>query len=459
MKRFAWVTSLLLLFTADAYSRGSDSMVVIGKINTEGNKVTRKDVILRELDIESGTTIPRDSIAAFMTQNRLRLFNLQLFNEVEQSISESGNDTIVWNIKVKERWYIIPKGILQFADRNLNTWWADQNHDPNRVSAGLTMTDRNFRGNLEMLAVTVQAGYTQQFGISYTRPYINKGRTHGIGVVASLAQSKQTYYKTVLNKLAFAGGYRGPVIWRQLEAGLEYHYRPGYANRHIIRASYKDYSVDDTILQLNPDYFADSSNRARFIELNYKYEYNGVDNWNYSLVGEKVVSSLVTRFGIEGIKFQSYVQFEAGMFRQPIPKWYVSLVSRGRLMAPKQQPYYFRNGLGTATDYVRGYEYYVTDGYSYGLLRLSLKRQIFNNTYSLPLKYFTAIPVRVYPKIFFDMGYIDGPTGYINSLSNTLMYSLGAGIDIVTLYDVKIRLEYARNQLGQNGVYLHFNSE
>ena len=128
-------------------------------------------------------------------------------------------------------------------------------------------------------------------------------------------------------------------------------------------------------------------------------------------------------------------------------------------MYPQQQPYYFRNGLGTSTDYVRGYEYYVTDGYNYGVLRLNLKREVFNNTYSLPVQYFTAIPVRVYPKLFFDVGYINTPNAGTNTLANTVLYSFGAGIDIVTLYDVKIRVEFARNHLGQNGVYLHFNSE
>jgi hypothetical protein len=115
--------------------------------------------------------------------------------------------------------------------------------------------------------------------------------------------------------------------------------------------------------------------------------------------------------------------------------------------------------LGTQTDYVRGYEYYVTDGYQYGLVRLSLKRELFNNTYSLPVRYFTAVPVRIYPKVFFDAGYINNPTPSSNTLVNTLQYSLGVGLDLVTFYDMKVRLEYARNHLGQNGLYLHFNSE
>jgi hypothetical protein len=36
-----------------------------------------------------------------------------------------------------------------------------------------------------------------------------------------------------------------------------------------------------------------------------------------------------------------------------------------------------------------------------------------------------------------------------------LLYSLGGGFDIVTLYDLHLRLEYSFNQLGENGLFLH----
>jgi hypothetical protein len=101
----------------------------------------------------------------------------------------------------------------------------------------------------------------------------------------------------------------------------------------------------------------------------------------------------------------------------------------------------------------------VIDGYNYGVLRMDLKREIFNHTYSLPIRYFTAVPLRIYPKIFVDGGYIQGSATNNNFLTNQLLYSIGAGLDVVTLYDIKIRFEFAWNHLKQNGLYLHFNSE
>ena len=47
------------------------------------------------------------------------------------------------------------------------------------------------------------------------------------------------------------------------------------------------------------------------------------------------------------------------------------------------------------------------------------------------------------------------PTPGLNTLNNKMLFSGGIGIDIVTIYDVSIKLEWSFNQIGQNGLYLH----
>lgn len=450
-----WV---LLLMAAAAIGQPV-GRVVVRSIQVHGNRVTRKAVVLRETGMYDGISLHPDSVTHLITRNKLRLFNLQLFNKVEQYTDSVAPDTVDWHIHLHERWYLMPTGILQFADRNINTWWADHRYDFNRVSAGFTLTNNNFRGNLESFSITVQGGYTQRLGISYMRPYLHQKRIHGFGFNVWSGRSTQTWYRTESNKLQFAGNYSGPAMAWQAGGALCYAFRPRYAARHLFQVGYQYYRVADSIAMLNPEYFADSSRTARFAELNYRYEYNNTDNWNYSMRGEKLVTTTVVRAGMEGITFQAFVNYEAGLFRHLGGKWYGAAISRGRVMLPAQQPYFFRNGLGTSADYVRGYEYYVTDGYHYGLLRADLRRELFNNTWSIPVRYFTAVPVRIYPKLFADVGGISGPNQRGNTLANKWMYSYGAGVDIITLYDIKIRIEYARNHLGQNGLYLHFNSE
>lgn len=433
--------------------------VRVGSISVSGNKVTRRSVILRELNIAEGSRLPVDSVNEVIASNKQRLLNLQLFNSVEQALTYENDTTISWNIIVQERWYYIPTGILQFADRDINAWWVNSDHDIRRVTAGVTVTDINFRGNLEQLAVTVQGGYTEKLGISYLRPYVNKGQTHGWGFMADVARSRVAYYASVKDKLAFAGDYTGPVIWQMADVGARYVYRPAYASRHLFQLSYNALHVGDTITKLNEDYYKNGGTSTKYLELLYRFEYNRVDNWSYPLKGFKLVNYLVLRDGFEGLNFQAFLNDEVGYFSNPFRKWYTAVILRGRLMYPQDQPYYFRGGLNMQREQVRGYEYYVADGYNYGILRIDVKREIFSKRYAVPVKYINTVPFRVYPKVFFDMGYINNPYPGNNTLPGTLLYSFGAGVDIVTLYDVKVRIEFARNHLGQNGLYLHFNSE
>ena len=68
------------------------------------------------------------------------------------------------------------------------------------------------------------------------------------------------------------------------------------------------------------------------------------------------------------------------------------------------------------------------------------------------------IPFRIYGKIYGNAGYAYNPQPGFNSLTNRMLYSGGLGLDIVTLYDVNIRLEWSFNQIGQNAIYLHKKS-
>jgi hypothetical protein len=79
----------------------------------------------------------------------------------------------------------------------------------------------------------------------------------------------------------------------------------------------------------------------------------------------------------------------------------------------------------------------------------------------LPLEKFNTFHYACYAGIFADMGYVQSlneQSQMMNSLSNTVLYGYGAGIDFVTYYDIVIRAEYSFNRQGENGFFLHFNS-
>lgn len=447
------------IFIPDSISREMNTRLRLRNIIITGNKHTRDNVIMREMSVQKGELITADTLHAIIDLNQKRIFNLSLFTEVTIQVLKVDERTIDWHIKVSEQWYLIPEVAFQLADRNFNVWWKEQNRDIRRANIGLTLKHRNFRGNMEQLSGTAQIGYTQKFGLEYFKPYIDKKQQHGLGASFFISKNEEMFFNTNRNKLEFIKTPREFVI-RRFEAAAVYVYRPGYASKHLIELRYRDYKIKDTVITLNPGYYENSSNEMQLVELSYRYDLNKVDNWNYPLTGFKIIGNFVSRVGIKGMTFQNFANIEAGKFYSMGDKWYSSNIIRARLMVPQKQPYAFRGALGIEPDYVRGYEYYVVDGSQFGLLRNSLKYELVNTTIrNIPIKYLPVLPIRLYPKIFTDFGYVVNKTPGNSFLNNRLLYSAGFGLDIVSAYDFKLRLEYTWNHLGEKGLFLHINSE
>lgn len=445
--------------SADTGSYVKMEKQTIRLINIDGNKRTRRSIILREMSVAEGDKVSKQKMEETAELNRKRLMNLALFSEaIVRTIPV--NDTVVdWYITVRELWPILPEMTLKLADRNFNVWWNEQNRDIRRANLGITLKHRNFRGNREELSATVQVGYTQKFGLEYFRPFIDKKQQNGLGASFFISQNEETFYKTDSNKLRFVK-LPGKYIIRQFEAAAQYVHRPGYANRHTIETRYRDFKVDDTIVKLNKDYYKDGSKNLQLLEFTYRYDLNEVDNWNYPLNGLKIVGYAIVRAGIKGFDFQSMINAEVGYFKRLGRKWLLAEVLRGRLTVPDEQPYTFRYAMGNSSEYVRGYEYYVIDGAQYGLLRSNLKYELLNTAIrNFPIKFLAVIPIRVYPKVFVDVGYVSNRFSGNSFLNNRGLVGYGVGIDVISIYDFKFRLEYAWNHMGEKGLFLHLNSE
>jgi hypothetical protein len=143
------------------------------------------------------------------------------------------------------------------------------------------------------------------------------------------------------------------------------------------------------------------------------------------------------------------------------PKTYLNLRSYGILKFPFKQPYFNQRLLGYNEVFMQGYEYYVIDGVAGGYLKATATRELINfhgNFLRKKREEPLHIPIRIFAKIYGNAGYIHNPQPGENSLTNKMLYSGGIGIDILTLYDFTIKMEWTFNQLGQNGVFLHRKS-
>jgi hypothetical protein len=113
--------------------------------------------------------------------------------------------------------------------------------------------------------------------------------------------------------------------------------------------------------------------------------------------------------------------------------------------------------MGYGDYYLRGLELQVIDGVASAMTRLTLKKKIWSVRLPFPFgkEKGNGIPLSLFAKTYADAGYVHTLEQYRSQLNNKLLYAGGLGIDLLTLYDLSLRLEYSFNQLGQNGLFLH----
>lgn len=413
--------------------------------------------MIRELNFKQGDRIPVDSLPALLRVAEQRLFNTQLFNKVEaDTLSVAGKKVV--SFYVDERFPIFPKPDLEFADRNFNVWWAEQGRKLNRLNLGLGILHQNVRGRREQLGVEAQIGYTQKFSISYNVPFLDKGKKHGIGASFAVLNNMEIGYMTDNNKLLFKRFDEGSAF-RQYEAAAWYSYRPRFATTHIISFNARYIGLHDSIAQwYNPDYLGDGRKDAFILGLNYRLQYNGVDNWNYPLEGVRAIG-IASADHIAGAKLLPAVHWQADWYQHIGGRWYYNLILRGRKAFGRDLPYIMQRNMGYDYDEMRGYEYFVHDGTFFNVLRSNVKYKLVDEQIRLPVRFFRYVPIKIFVKALGDIGYTYNERIGNNILNNQLLYSYGIGLDIVTLYDIRIRLEYTVNKQGLADVYIHKSGE
>ena len=178
------VICFLLCHATEVISQDSlviaDDMLVIHDIKIKGNDVTHESVILRELIFTVGDTVPKMELIPSLQRSRENLLNLALFNFVYLNVDHLGANRIDVIIEVTERWYIWPVPILEYADRNFDTFI--QNRDWDKINYGVWLKWNNFRGRNELLTGKLRLGYVKEYALSYTKPNLGKRQRHGISV-------------------------------------------------------------------------------------------------------------------------------------------------------------------------------------------------------------------------------------------------------------------------------------
>lgn len=444
----------------------SSNKLYVKDIIVKGNRQTKEYIILREIQFKKGDSIIINKLTQELGQARQQVYNTSLFSEVTfELVILSAYDMMVI-VDVKERWYIFPIPQFKLVDRNFNEWIKTYNASLKRVNYGLKFVHYNLSGRRDQLRIFLLNGFSRDFSFSYSSPYSNSALTEGFTIGAGYSQKKEIPYKTNYNdSLLFytSDPLRTKFIGSNFYVIAGYSLRKGYFHKHNFNLSYTHATISDSIIlpKNNPNYFNTGNTSAKIIELSYAYQYNNVDNVNYTTKGKSGFLA-VSKKGLGFTGGINALTLEAGYnkYFDLGNKWYSSIQLNSKIRLPLRQAYINQRSLGYGDSYLRGLEYLVIDGTATALIKSTLKYKLVQLKLPLPfkLKTLSYIPFTIFAKTFADIGYVYNKKEFETLLNNKLLYTGGFGIDILTFYDLNIRFEYSFNQLNQKGLFLHTQS-
>jgi hypothetical protein len=396
-----------------------------------------------------------------LEKSKQQLMYTSLFVDVDVHAIRVDSAHAFINVHVKERWYLFPIPYFKIVSRNFNTWWYEENRSLSRTEYGLKFIQNNATGRNDNLNLWFIGGFTQQISLRYDNPSIGNKLQHGFNIGFGMKRNRELNYGMDTLKPNKWGWFKQEdrFVVKQTYADFSYTYRPAIRTRHSLRASYGNISIEDTVAKLNPSYFASSVKNIQYVDLSYHLSYINVDYIPYPLKGVYGEVNLYKRFG----RFSNFWQMTArGNYSFLLsPKSSLQLQAVGLIRLPFDQPYISNHFLGSSDFYMRGLEYYVVQGSAGGVGRATLKHELFAFNVKNPIKSKShdKIPFRLFVKAYGDAGYSYTTNPGISLLNNKLLRTWGAGIDIITFYDVVLRFEYSFNQLGEHGMFFHNQSD
>jgi len=287
---------------------------------------------------------------------------------------------------------------------------------------------------------------------------MDKNLRNGMGITLSYSRNREVFYNV--------GGDNKPLFTKDpnrflinsYHVGLSYSYRPAIKTRHHVSFSLRKVIVDSTILNLNPRFFPNGRTNMVFPELTYGVEHFNVDYNAYPLKGFIGEAYFSTRMSTD---FTSQLTLKSLVSKEIFPKSYLQFKGVGAIRVPFTQYFNGLGFMGGSDFYMRGMEYYVIQGVAGGVLRGTALKQALAFTLHNPIR------TKSHDKLFFkfmlkaygDLGYAHMRDPGATRMNNTLLKSYGAGIDVITVYDVVFKFEYSINQFGERGIFFHTKSD
>jgi outer membrane protein assembly factor BamA len=456
--RFVLVTIIVLIYY-NVLGSETASKVTVSSITISGNKHTNEIIVLRELTFKLGDTINVTEIPLRTKESKENLENTLLFNFVVLNVVQN-NDSILIDIHLDERWYIWPFPIFEYADRNLSSFIKEG--DYRRINYGGYIRIDNFRGMGDQIRFRIIGGYRQLIGLQYSTRNLDRLKRHGVTASVTYHANYEVPFASNNNKPVYFNTHNGRARWI-FHTEFSYQYRPKHNWYHSISIGSLLAGINDTIAKLNPNYFGDSKTHFAINQVRYEITLDKRNSKVFPLSGY-VGRVEVARQGItpnESIKLW-YTKVSGGYYTKLFSRTYGGVDFLVKQSSESNLPYFLNEAIGFK-DYIRGYEYYITNGSGFLINKNSLKFELIpTKVVNLPLipdGKFKKTHLSVYWSLFADTGYVkpDKLTPN-NNLEGKLLYGFGSGLYLFAYYDIVFRVEYSVNIFGEGGIFIHFGS-
>lgn len=425
-----------------------------------GNTRTKEEIILREVPFKTGDTIRESQRKDVFTLTENSIFNTGLFISVSVRTDDKAAKSRAIIIIVRERWYTYPIPIIELADRNFNEWWEQRGRDLSRLNFGIFLIQRNMRGRNETLKLKLQAGFTKKAELFYRIPYLNKNKNSGLQLGISYILSRDVAYTLEDHRLVYLETEKNTLT--RFSAGGTYSRRHGLYNTSFAGITWNFNKVTDTVSKVNPNFLGNEF--QRYPAIFYRYESDHRDISYYPLNGfHWFIGTSITGVGFLGDPDILEINGGFSFFKSFRKNLFIANAISGKVSLPKEQPFFNIHGLGYGNELVRGYELYVIQGQHYALTKNSFKYRIINrkkDITGLKSNEFNTIPLAVFLTINGDAGVVQDFSNIPGNerLSETILLGGGPGIELVTYYDIVMRLEYSHTIHGDGGLFLHFGA-
>lgn len=453
--------SFLIVFLGISHLSAQNDFVIIDKMIIIGLKKTQRNVILKEIDFNSGDTIGLDQLAGRMSKNEKRLQSIGLFTVAKINVKNWNTDLAVCDIEimVQENWYIYPYIIFELADRNFNVWRKEQNYSFKRVNYGVALDHINLTGRKDKLKLKLQRGYQHKYEITYDFPYIKK--RWGLSTNILYSENREIAYKSFNNKPQFFKSPSENKLFFQHRASLSLLNRSSATLNQSLRLEYLSAKVDTIISSdLNKNYFGNGKSSLKYFMIDYFAKFDNTLYPLYPMAGYRLEFN-ARKEGLGGFNDVDNTWISISVERHtPIIH---SLIFSNKIkikvnLQNNPLPYFLNNAIGYRFDNITGYQLYVLDGKDFLLFNNVLRYRLIDKDIKINKfvpRQFSVMNTKVFFRFSLDFGYARDPVfGKENPYSNRIEYGYGPGIDLILFNNFTLSCEFGITRFNEKGFFL-----